>query len=820
MPWGQAFPFLAVPVDAEKRKLTDMTRLNQAFKPTVLACLGGLLISAGELTSQATDLPFHELDPYLVEAGSGDEALQRMELLEENRLLFDGVSGARTGSWLSSAELLASGAGRIEDLFWQMPGAVRQARFGVTTVPTVRGDAAETLFNGQRRGDNLFGIPLTLTAVESIEMVAGPVPLSAGIGKRTGGMVNLTTRRPVIGKAFGMTEIRLGSFVPDGDSYGTAEVTLDLNIGMGKRDALRLSAGFREDETFYRRNGGRDDYRELYAAWRREGAESILDWIFSYQEYDRPQTLGVNRPWQGLIDNNRYFTGTVDPEVGQGDPPGPLDPGVADPGLLTGGPEDVVKIDPDRVLMSKGDVGKGEAYLSQVIWRKPLAGDLQFTQMVLGERVFREKLNQFLYAEDVEQLTLDSISRLEGLHENRLGRLDWEGGLQVRLEERENRTNYWNEFAYAYDLTQGRRFNTYERFPGYIAPGAVAGPDGREWYLPSSFFSTPETTDSELRQMGLYGQARQELGNNWALSGQVRVDWFDVEAEEPRSLAGADALQDEAKPRLVSGSVSLHKDWERGAAYATAGAFRSIAGNTVGDGINLYAPGELLRDDFLNRSRLYEIGGLWRPVDDLAVSGALFHQERTRQEFFGSNDIRARGFDLRLDWQARQSTRIELSAHFLDARYDNASPAEFGGGSLWNVYAMGEGPTQEGNGFGYIGGFFLNSLPPGDYRLPGLSRWTLGLGIEEAIGEHLTFRLWGGWQSRQAGNLAGEYEIPEQMEWNASLRYSAGRWDCLLIARNLLDAENWIHNGDTFFDQMLVSRNLPLRLEGRLRIRF
>jgi hypothetical protein len=163
---------------------------------------------------------------------------------------------------------------------------------------------------------------------------------------------------------------------------------------------------------------------------------------------------------------------------------------------------------------------------------------------------------------------------------------------------------------------------------------------------------------------------------------------------------------------------------------------------------------------------------------------------------------------------------VFLNGQVLDAHYDNAAPAEFGGGSLWNVYAPGAGPTGEGNGLGYIGGFFLNSVAPGDYRIPGLSEWQLNAGLEQSLGERWSIWIWGGWAGEQHGNLAAEYVIPSQMEWNASLTYDAGNWEAQLVARNLFDADNWLHNGDTFFDQMLVSRNLPLRLEGRLRIRF
>jgi hypothetical protein len=787
------------------------------------AFLGLLVIHAAALGAASTEAdagPLIELDPYTVEGSASGSARQRAGLFQAQRLLLDPLNSNRTVTFVGAEALEADGVARMEDVSWRLAGAGRQARFGVETVPVMRGDAAETLFNGQRRGDNLFGLAPGFAYIGALEVVAGPPLLAAGPGKRTGGMVNFVSLQPVLEEAFGSAALRVGSWLPGGGSFGTTEATLDVNTPLAVGQALRLVANWRDDATFYRRNGGRDDARELYLAWRRAGAGgAMVDAMLLYQDSDRPQTLGVNRPWQGLIDHGWYVTGGVDAAIGQSDPPGPLDPGVADPGLLVSGPGDLVKLPADRVLLSRGDIGTAEALLGQLIVRAPLDGDLDFSQHLLGERVRREKRHGFYYAEDVEQLTLDSLSRLTGRVDNRWGRMHWEAGLHLRLERRDNRTNYWNEFAYAFDLSAGREFAAYQAFPRYIAPGAVSGADGQPWYLPSSPFGTPETTDSELLQAAVSGGLRQAFGDGWSVRLDARADRLVVQATEPADLV-AGGWSDRQLVTLGSASVSLQRDWRAVSAYLTAGSYRGVAGNTVGDGVNLYPPGALHRDDFLNRSRLLEAGWSWQAADGLAFSGALFLQERTRREFFGLNDIRTAGATVNADWQPRAGTRLTANAQYLDARYDAAAPAEFGGGSIWNVYAPGAGPTGEGNGFGYIGGFFLNSLTPGDYRIPGLSRWQLNAGIEQQIGAYWTLRLWGGWQDAQRGNLAGEYHIPAQMEWNAALAWSAGRWDARLIARNLFDAANWIHNGDTFFDQMLISRNLPLRLEGRVRMRF
>lgn len=787
---------------------------------TLLILLAALRFTPA-LAAQTDSQPLVELEPFIVLGadspwGTGD-GLSGAGLV----LGGSGAESGRAWSLVTAEDLQSGGAARLEHVFWQVAGAGSPARFGVVTVPNLRGDAAETLLNGQRRGDNLFGLPPSMTLIESIEIVKGPPLVRTGPGKRTGGLANLSSRKARLGTQAGSIDIRLGTWVPGGESYGTLEATFDMNQPLGKDQALRLATGWRDDATAYAANGGRDDNRDILISWHRAGpADSRLDALVYYQRSDRPQTLGVNRPWQGLIDDGLYVTGGVDALIGQSNPPGPLDPGIVDPGLITGGPADLISLPADRVLLSQGDIGRGEALLGQIIWSRPLAGGLVFEQSVLAETVSREKFHAFLYAEDVDQETYDSVSRLSGGQEWGPGFLHWEIGLHLRQEDRDNRTNYWNEFAYAFDITTGRQFDARTAFGDYLAPGALTAADGRQWYVPSSPFSTPESSQSRLRQAGVYAQARQTLGNSWSFSAGVRTDHFRVEAAEPADLVPVDAWSDAAEENLASFTLTLRQDGERFYHYTTFGQHRGVAGNTVGDGINLHAPGQLHADDFRNRSRILEWGGGWRPGPAIQARWALFQQERSRPEFFGPADLRVRGFELETEAAINDSSLLTATFTLLDARYDQSAPAEFGGGSLWNVYAPGAGPSGEGNGLGYIGGFFLNSQESGDHRLPGLSRWTASLGLRHYVTRKWILQVWGTLQGRQTGNLAGEYSIPSQMEWNAALTYTVESWECQLVVRNLLDADNWSHNGDTFFDQMLVSRNEPIRFEGRLRLRF
>lgn len=717
-------------------------------------------------------------------------------------------SSSRTVRVVDAEALYLSGAQRIEDILWQLPGASAPARFGSVGVPNLRGDAAELLFNGQRRADNLFGVPPSFAAVASLELQSGLPGLVSGPGKRGGGSLNLVTLQPVLNQTAGNMSLRLGSWVPDGGSFLTTQAQLQANVATGERHALTAMLNWQDDETFYHSSGGRDDRREAYLSWLwQPDRATSLQLNFLHDDLERPQTLGVNRPWQGLVDGGNYLAGTAAS-------------GGAEPGLLGETPLQQLDLPRDRVLLSPGDTGSARVHLAQVIFRKQLAADITLHQLVLLEDVDRSKRHAFYYAEQTEQLTLDSQTLLQGGSLEAGSRFAWQSGLHLRHEDRSNLSNYWNEFTWAYDLSADESFNAYERFPEAIVPGFVTDADGNQWYLPGSPLGAAESTDSTLQQAGVFGRVSWMVLPQWRLDVGLRLDRFELEASEPVALTRPDRWSDSRGLYRASGQIALHREFNRGRVHLLFAKMSGVAGNTVGDGLNLYSPGQLWSEDFENSQQLWELGGDQQIGGRAQLRWSAWHQKRTRAEFFGSNDIVAKGAEADLRVEVRTGTRISVNVAYLDARYDNAAPAEFGGGSLWNVYAAGAGPEGAGTGLGYLGGFLFNSMPPGDYRLSGTSRWSGALSLQQRLSERWMLQIWGTVQSRQRGNLAAEYFIPSQTEWNLSLNYERPDWDLQIVARNLLDADNWRHNGDTFFDQMLVSRNLPLRVEGRIRWRF
>jgi len=78
----------------------------------------------------------------------------------------------------------------------------------------------------------------------------------------------------------------------------------------------------------------------------------------------------------------------------------------------------------------------------------------------------------------------------------------------------------------------------------------------------------------------------------------------------------------------------------------------------------------------------------------------------------------------------------------------------------------------------------------------------------------------GSWQSEQPGNLLNEYHIPAQIFLNAFIFYRRPRWEINIDILNILNRRNWLHNGDAWSDNTLVFQDLPLRVQGYIKLKF
>jgi hypothetical protein len=179
-------------------------------------------------------------------------------------------------------------------------------------------------------------------------------------------------------------------------------------------------------------------------------------------------------------------------------------------------------------------------------------------------------------------------------------------------------------------------------------------------------------------------------------------------------------------------------------------------------------------------------------------------------------NLKFRGAEAELVYQPTTRLNATFNVAFIDGRFDNSTATQAGGTSLYNLYALGQGPGGRGNGLG----FQWDKLPRGDYRIPGLSRWVVNSSVSYRLPSGFGGGLGGSWQSEQPGNLTNEYHIPAQIFLNAFLFYRQPSWEIDVEILNVLDRRNWIHNGDNYSNNVMVFQDLPLRVEGYVKFKF
>ncbi len=779
-----------------------MERFKSFFLlPVMVALVPGFI-----LFGQSGDEPTPELDPIQAEVsadefrltGDGEGWLSRERELA-------GTAGMRSVSVLPKVLFETFGIDGIEDLAAFAPGLTANAQFGHPTTPTIRGDVGEIYLNGQRRSNNQFGFKPGFNSVEAALILRGPSPVSRGPGFHSGGFLELQTKRPDLERDRTRVELKVGGLSTGGspDRFtGLLEMDHSFVLEPGHA-ALRLSYTGQGRQPHLDSPAAVDDSHALYGSYLREDGNGWRLWAGGELLWQNaPQLLGVNRPSPDLFEEGLYYRGEG------GDVGGVF---VVVPPVQ--GAEAVV-LDEAKSLLSAGDRSRAEVGWLQAIAER--RGAVTFRSQTFFERVDRERVHEFEYFEYVDQATFENRSEWEGT----LLIKNWEvairGGVILRWEARESFVNFFNEIPFAYDLSaEADRFNIRDRYPGRVVPG-TPGPDGLEFF--GQPFS-PETTRSTLWNPAGFFEGTAFFGEQWELDLGVRLDGLLAEAEDPLqpSLRDTDSLG------VWSGSLSL--TWRRGEGEAltlTMADTNGVEGSIAGGGIMLNAIGEVNRANLENRSGLLEIAWKKRFGKKAEFGVTAYQQERRRLEIRGNrSDIRVRGLELEGRWVTERRGALFVTLTHINGVFRNSAPSQLGGRSLYDLYAAGTGPGGAGTGAGFDF-FFLNQVPPGDYPIPGLSKWTGNLGwiLPPGEGGRPGFRIWGRFRSEQIGNLDGEYQIPEALELNAGVDFEIGRWALSLDWLNLTDAELWQHNGQTFFNNQLVSRGLPGRLEARIEVEF
>jgi outer membrane receptor protein involved in Fe transport len=718
----------------------------------------------------------------------------------------------RAVSMITPALVRERGVEGVREFVAFAPGSYAPASYGKATIPNIRGDLAETFLNGQRISYNNFGYLPSFNNVEAVAVVRGPGSALYGSGFFTGGYVNYLTKQPKFTAETTVTA-RFGSWVPDGGSWlnGSWQIDTTAPFADGK-SAWRISYEGKEDDTFFKNHGGRDDRQDLFASWIMRASDTLtLEANAQYMRQASPQLLGVNRPNQELMDHGRYYTGDL-PDLGY-----------SDAGAIAGTIPGTTSVDlpRDATLLSVGDYSYADVYRGQFIATAKFSPERMLVNRTLVEYVDRRRYHAFEYAEWAEQFTAENRTEWHATFDAGSLKHQLITGATLRFESRLSYTNYFNEYFFQYDLTRSNRvFSHVVDYPESYFPG-FAGPDG-VLYFPA-LYGSPETTDSNLWNPAVFLQDEVKLNSKLTLLAGVRLDGFFAEARDPLGLAAGDEWSDEHDDNALSWNASLlYRVSPKATLYATHQRAYAVHGNVTGGGIMLKEDeagrGIIDPEDFKNLSQLTEVGAKFSLLENKLYAGvALYQQNREEVELGGDiKNLKFRGGELEFVYQPDTRFNATFNVAMIDGRFDDSSASQAGGTSLYNLYALNAGPGGLGNGLG----FQWDKLPRGDYRIPGLSRWVVNSSFSYRLPNGFGGGLGGSWQSEQPGNLTNEYHIPAQIFLNAFLFYRQPRWEVDVEILNVLNRRNWIHNGDNYSNNVLVFQDLPLRVEAYVKFRF
>ncbi len=707
------------------------------------------------------------------------------------------LDAPRAVSTITKAQLEERNVQRIEDLSQFVAGAFTAPIFGNAGVPTLRGDLGEAYQNGQRKAFNRNSFPISFNGVEAVDAVKGAPPALFGFGNATGGYVNFVTKAPFFDRS--RTTVR--SVVGEWESY---RWQVDTGGPLSQKLAYRFSYEGSDAASFYRLVY--NDAQSLYGALTYKPSPRLtLDVNAEYVRAHFTENPGVNRPTQALIDSGLYMTGSSVQNGGAGSYFG-----------NTFTPTGTVRIDGSQTLLAPGDGAWSKVLNGQVIARLELDSARSLVNRTYVESVEAEKHSSYYFYSWLPT-SLTAENRTEYVADFSTGTLKHAAvaGLSLRYEHRKSYVDILNEVFNAFDLTlnpETLRYPQSQLFFVSPVPGRpyFATPGGR-YPRPGRTDSTSlsATLDSEMGTAGLFVQDQIALTDRWSLLAGARLDWVTVDTTDPLPRTGFSPTGDSLHTLLPSGSLSLvFKPAADSTAYVTVNHAAAVEGSSSSGGFGM-TNNALREETFENSSVLVEAGGkvaLWE--NRFFAGAALYHQKRNRQNvrFNLPDEIEVSGFELEALYQPTPRLNAGANYTYSHAAYQNGPLP----GSIQTTPSFS--PSTPSGNFG--------AYPAGDYRLPGLPLWLFNTYVSYTLPSGFGGSVALNAQGRQNLDLFGAVKIPAQQTWNASLFYVAKDWEVRVDAFNVTDEFNWRATSTPFAGADLVTRELPFRLQGSVKLRF
>jgi len=579
---------IAILTQNNNNKLKQLMNIKYVWKYALLA---GLLSGWTSLSAQDADevLADDGEDVIMLEEVQADNVPIEESILPTTRPFVSLygteksiVDTPRNVTIISREQLDAISIRDPRDFTKVTSSAYTQSNFGAPSNPSIRGQTADMLVNGMRRGltTNGNGLPVNFNAVESVNILKGPPSVAVGASQYVGGSVDLITKKPFFS---GAETLMSSNF----DSEGLFIVQVDTNHVINDNSAFRISYTLENTEDYFYDNAKRKTHA-AYGAYTFAPSEKYrleLSGEFFYADYS--ENWGWNRVTQDLIDDDVYIAGgSNDPNDlvfgvgGTQAAPNPFGTTVTD----VNDPANLTELGRDERLLANGDDSQGELITLQAIQTFTPDADYEIINNTFYQYRDRDTYSSYQYSEVLrDNWQFENRSEFHKTFDigNMINKLNT--GLSFRYTDVMAANDFYHEPANFWDISQGPGSigvtdnlvffdNAYNNLAGtatsvpisgeksrgsltlgrpgsvggdygtfLLDPGAVGAAVGATNYWIDPGTGTPtavlnsngDTNDSQVFNLGLYLQNDFEVNERLTLLVGGRVDFIDAQAEDP-----------------------------------------------------------------------------------------------------------------------------------------------------------------------------------------------------------------------------------------------------------------------------------------------
>jgi outer membrane receptor protein involved in Fe transport len=745
---------------------------------------------------------------------------------------------------VSREQMNAIGILETRDFSKLTASSYTQTNFGLPSNPSIRGQTADVLVNGMRRGltVNGNGMPINFNALESVNIVKGTANVLYGATSYAGGYADFITKKPFFDKFQGSVSATAGS-------YDVYRWNADFGGPVSSKLAYRISYSGEQSKGYYYH--GKKNTQAIYGAleWR-PNERYTLEVNAEFFVADVTENWGMNRVTQQLIDTGYYI-----PDAGD-------DAAYAAYIATLGGAFNgvrpygtPVKLDRRTRLLAPGDDSYGVNYTAQAIQTLKMGPDAKLVNNTFFNYVDRDTFSSYYYnSVHKDNYGLENRLQFEGNFETGSVKHDFAAGFSMRYQSVWAVDDFYHEPVNSFDLTRNPDLNRVPNsafggyngsvlIPGYGPRGVLAGrygtPGASYGFDPvtGGIYNTGgSSNDSTLTQVSPFYQHDVKFNDHLSLLVGGRMDFSKIKNTDPLPPAGFTPYSDEANVEMPSFNVSpVYKLNERVTLYYTF-AYTQTAYAGLGGGYPFLDTVSTLNDaragtkfydfQFEQDNYLHEIGAKASLLGEkLFVGAAIFDQEQSwgvpDPNVAGSLDsrdryIKSKGFEIEANYQPNKSFFATASYSFFDSkqRYtgflaDSVSYDKRLNGV--NAPVTPDFPTA-------ISEFTQPGIP--EHLFNFLVNYKFDFGLSVTLGAVVTGEIV---TSQEAEGLGGSFltanRIPWQKTIDLSFGYKISDWEARLAIRNITDEENWSAPNPGYGNGS-INADLPINGELTLTYRF